>query len=169
MAARLREGLPIAKYRRGALQSRSCNIVWPGPAIVTASNSRIGVQDGASLTIPGNNSCTGDNSVSGMTQDHGGRAGLGSAQNPISNTHSALAPGWKPLHDFKEPDSLFLRFNAHSRIVNIDESHTSGRRREVVSPIFSILVPMKTHSPRNPPGHISNKHHAASRGSWPSP
>lgn len=44
----------VGKDSRGALQSQSGSNVWSGPVTVTASNTRIGVQDGASLTVSGN-------------------------------------------------------------------------------------------------------------------
>jgi autotransporter-associated beta strand protein len=43
----------VGKDSRGALQSSSGNNTWAGPIFLEASNSRIGVQDGASLTLSG--------------------------------------------------------------------------------------------------------------------
>lgn len=43
----------VGKDSRGALQSHSGNNTWAGPIALEASNTRIGVQDGASLTISG--------------------------------------------------------------------------------------------------------------------
>nr|MCU0751026.1 autotransporter-associated beta strand repeat-containing protein [Akkermansiaceae bacterium] len=86
------------KDSRGALQSQAGNNTWSGPVTVTASNTRIGVQDGASLTVSGNitESAPGTTVIfragSGNTH-HITLSGSGNAWTGATNIFSSSASG----------------------------------------------------------------------------